>query len=162
MKTIPQISKGDRVWTKPSAAASLELCTVKRVQRFDAGEIVSIRFASGRALRVTKSHSLLSEDHGWTTVRKLRFGQALLRNDHLDSYFDEILEITECEREPVYNLVVDKNFTFLVQGGYVAHSFTVARAPRVFIETTISRLESRLGLVALFASLQQRLSFVAK
>ena len=84
--------------------------------------IFEVRMKNGESLFVTQSHRLLSTK-GYVSVTKLKSGDCLLIKGNAESYaiFDEVIQTSRIE--PVYNLVVADEFTFIADG-FVAHSFT--------------------------------------
>lgn len=100
--------------------------------------IFEVRMKNGESLFVTQSHRLLSTK-GYVSVAKLKSGDCLLIKGNAESYaiFDEVIQTSRIE--PVYNLVVADEFTFIADG-FVAHSFTAHPKLQAYFWTVYDKL----------------------
>lgn len=98
--------------------------------------ILSIHADNGAPVRVTASHSILTEK-GWKRVGNLKPGDVFFE------YYDGTLAprvvrhfTREATPETVHNLIVSNCYTFVVRG-CIAHSFTYFRSPRMFLSRVV-------------------------
>ena len=124
------ISGGMRIRSFDSSSGSLDPRRV--IKRLDHAHSTLWRvvFDDGAVLRVTRGHSLRAET-GWKRADALVPGdnvQALKEGRLAKRSVIEVAELSESE--PVYNLVVERDFTFIPEG-VVVHSFTRCRTAQV-------------------------------
>lgn len=129
-RKISNLSSGDRV-IAIDREGRRHSRQVLRVREYRPAPILEVR-TSGESVAVTPSHSLLTEC-GWRRVADLRQGDALLQiaGDHsLQRVTVQSVNATG-RFEPVFNLVVESDYTFVVRG-CLAHSFSYLRLVRIF------------------------------
>ena len=139
-RAMGDISAGDLVIAYSERLKRLVFRPVKRKIAYGMRNFSSIDFVDSniRSLKVTATHSLLSESGVWVTVSNLRTGDRL---KGLHEGPIEIEKITALEADEVFNLIVDDEFNFVVGAGVAAHSFTYARKLRVAVHRLISKFQ---------------------
>lgn len=109
---------------------------------YSARSVSRITFEDGTFLDVTKSHCMKS-DKGWILVKNLVQGSGLIfsENGFLQSKTIQKIELN-VRIEPVFNIVVDKDCNFIVDG-YVANSFSYFRVLRTLAVQLKSRIYNK-------------------
>ncbi len=81
---------------------------------------------------VTEIHSIKTANGNWKRVGQLNVDDVLTHLDDNDQVAEQTIQCIEkgCS-ETVYNLIVEGDYTFIVDG-CIAHSFTYFRASRIF------------------------------
>ena len=141
-RRIDSIRKGDSV-LGVTATGTVVSTTVKRICSHD-GAHQLLRVVSSKpelSFYVTKRHPIQTT-RGWLRVRDVRPGDVL---SYVDSGGNVLTHTVQCVEltsryEPVYNLTVDGDHTFIVHG-CIAHSFVYFRILRCCLD----RLRSVLG-----------------
>ena len=131
LRRIDGIEPGDRVFSI-SPNGSIEARGVLRRKSHAPNKIAEIIDLDGkRVFRATLSHSVLTE-HGWKTVSDLCAGDVVISYDDAGRKKTSELQSVRLQDtlEPVYNLIVERNYSFLVEG-CAAHSFTYFRTARI-------------------------------
>lgn len=130
MKSIAEIEAGEMVVAYGTDGA---LSSQKVLKRKNHGptQILRVVTDDGKYLRVTGGHSVLTSA-GWRRINQLQPDDILL--SMVDGVLTKNVVLTievEANCEPVYNLIVDGDYTFLPEG-CIAHSFTYFRTPRIW------------------------------
>lgn len=116
---IEELKEGQPVICWSPHTMGLESKKIVRTKAFSSSRIYQIDFGGSRLLRVTRSHSLLT-DVGWKKVANLRPG---MRLSTVNGY-KEIRKISRLDAaEPVFNLITETHFNFVAES-VVAHNFT--------------------------------------
>ncbi len=116
---IELIARGDSVLAYDSQSRQLVRRRVLSRKRHKAARIWEIHTDSGAIVATTPNHHVLSA-RGWTSVKALEPGDVLTRGFGSTT---RVVSVLRTDRfEPVYNLVVDKENTFIVEGT-VVHCF---------------------------------------
>lgn len=125
---IQDLAEGDLVWV-PARNGTLQTREILKAKTYGYTDIYRIVGPGGDLLfRASASHSVRTLD-GWKRVSDLDTNDTLISYDIFGTRVER--PVTDrpqfCSREPVYNLVVDADFTFIVEGCF-AHTFTNARS----------------------------------
>jgi|GEM_PF-3741883 len=132
-KTLVSLKKGDIILGISSEGNTVET-SIKRVDSHKPHRLISVHSeAKGYTFRATKKHPVKTH-RGWVPVKDLRIGDELVyvsEGSRVETH--KVQNISQVKgAEPVYNLVVDGDHTFVVKG-CLAHSFVSFRALRCFL-----------------------------
>jgi len=124
-RTIGDLIAGDHVISIGRDRES-HVREVLRLKRHRPASLVKI-FTGDYSFKATLAHSVMTSK-GWKTVRRLRIGDELGQlNEQGDFIFEQVSSIDHhAGIEPVFNIIVEKDYTFVVRG-CIAHSFTGLR-----------------------------------
>jgi hypothetical protein len=126
------LKDGDTILAFDENQAELVPSRIKRTRRYEAGAVIAIHFGGQISpLRTTGTHTLLVCDRGWVKANEIKVGDRLLMLSQSSHESPPVTGISTCCVEPVFNIIVERNFTFVVDAGFAAHSFTLARSLRV-------------------------------
>jgi len=94
-------------------------------------------------IRTTWGHPFLTAN-GYRNAWRLKSSDSLIAADECGSLFENrIASIRQTDEfEPVYNLRVEENYTYVVQGS-VVHCFGFARDVRVSLGRILSHIEQQ-------------------
>ena len=124
-KKISLIKKGDIVISYDKSLKEVERKVIK-VKKHKNSYLCKLTFTDKSILVTTFSHSF-KKDNSWMKVKNLSFGDVILCECNNSIMNKTILSIDGVKKlEPVYNLIVEKNFNFVVDG-VLAHSFSNCR-----------------------------------
>ncbi|WP_353269305.1 Hint domain-containing protein [Gemmatimonas sp.] len=129
-RDIADLSKGDAVLALSSDGA-ISVRSILSVSKHNRSRIDAIRLSSGTVLRTTAAHSFCRRGC-WIRAADLNCSDEILGVDGRGSVCP--VRVSSIEHgvavEPVFNLIVDQDFTFLVEG-VIAHSFSYWRRSRM-------------------------------
>ena len=134
---IESIAKGDKVLSLGNRGDIRE-AIVLNLNKFSSSPITIIRTESGiEPIRATKSHSFKTE-RGWLRVDEIRIGDKIWNVDNNSQIkYRSVADIEhDTSIEPVFNILVEKDYTFVTQGG-IAHSFSYFRALRILVNELV-------------------------
>ena len=116
---IELVASGDSVFAYDSKAHQLVSRRVLSRKKHKATRIWQIQSDSGAIVSTTPNHHFLST-RGWTSTKNLQPGEELTR---AVGPVTRVVSVLRTDRfEPVYNLIVEKENTFVAQGN-VVHCF---------------------------------------
>ena len=137
-KILSELRKGDIVCSLDDAG-QITPVNIKRLHSHRPHRLVSVKSSvSGLSFKVTKLHPVQTTK-GWVPVNKLKVGVELIYvtdNAVQKTHTIESIDYTE-DVEPVYNLIVDGNHTFIVKG-CVAHCFVSFRKFRCLLSKYVN------------------------
>lgn len=146
LRRIVELKAGDEVLTYSTRSHRTSIRRVKRKKHYAPSTIINLTFGDcALPLRVTGSHSLLSESGSWRKARDLSIGDSLLTIWEGSIRSKKIIAVSSCDLAPVFNLIVEDNYTFIVDEGYVAHSYSYARWIRMTFLNTLASLKKWVG-----------------
>lgn len=130
LRDIADLSGGDTVLAL-SSDGTVSRRSILRVRKHNRRRIDAIGMSTGAMLRTTSGHSF-SLGGRWTRAADLKCSDEILGVDGRGAVLPVKVASIEIgvAFEPVFNLIVDEDFTFLVNG-IVAHSFSYWRRPRM-------------------------------
>lgn len=125
---ISDIAVGQEVTSATGVFFKCRSSVVRRVTTFGNRRLYVLALGSA-VLRATGTHTVLTR-RGWMRVDCLMLGDYLTGVGAPNDLAVDSISVT-LSREPVFNLIVENDYNFILGIGCVAHSFTFARAPRV-------------------------------
>ena len=145
---IDQISANDIVLAV-SGESEFEEAKVSKVIVHPPQNVINVE-TSHASIDVTDIHAIKTE-RGWIRAGKAKVGENLVHlTSEGDSKVSEIKSIKNNGKvEPVYNLIVEKHYTFVVDG-CLAHSFSYFRQTRIILSELVrvfSLITSKVGKI---------------
>lgn len=131
-RDIAEISTGDAVLSFCRRCGRVREREVIKVVRHAESAIWVLRL-DDRSIRTTRTHSFLTES-GWRRAGQLRSGMTIRLHNSQAATITASGEVSETE--PVYNLIVEGDFTYIADGA-VAHSFSYLRSFRMLMWSTM-------------------------
>ncbi len=134
-KQISQIKKGDIVISMGNNGELIERKVLADKVHLNC---LTLRIQTDqRTFGVTGVHSIQTADTSWSRVSNLRVGEVLTYfNENNNIVEHTIKHIEQGSVETVHNLIVEGDYTFIVDG-CIAHSFTYFRLPRILYYETV-------------------------
>ncbi len=139
LRRIESLAVGDEVSALCSASGQIVERQIDRYVAHSAERIWEISILDANHPIGTTGCHLFLTGRGWKRTRQLKAGDALRAN----TGWAKIRSVQMTTRiEPVYNLVVDGELTFIADG-VVAHSFAYFRTLRTWVHRRKLRLRAR-------------------
>lgn len=127
LQNIVDLKQGDKVVSISLSGQTTNQRVLKKVCH-KADYIWKIELVDGKIISTTKSHSFLLET-GWKKASEIVAGDNILGKGGNTHSVKKSYQTQELQ--PVFNLIIDGNYTFIANGVQV-HSFTHFRVLRMF------------------------------
>ena len=130
---IAELKKGDVVSSVDVGSTDIHSRSILKAVSHGLTKLWSLRLDNGTVLRTTKGHSFYSEGR-WKKVSRIEVGDTVcfVNSSGLLEYRRILESAATDEKEKVFNIIVEENFNFVVEG-VVAHSFTHFRSSRQIV-----------------------------
>ena len=118
------------VWSynTETGKAELKLYHDCRMTQISAKNIIELKIETGKKIRCTSDHLILTQN-GWKQAIEC-VNERIITFDGNSEY---VWGMSECGAEPVYNLEVDDNHNFAINGGLIVHN--CMDSARYFVQT---------------------------
>lgn len=133
---ITQLNTGDDVMSL-NRQGEIQKRRILRVKEYQPNQIVTVH-TDGDSFDTTRSHSIMTQ-RGWVTVAQLQAGDVITQMNQRQQFETQVISAVENngKTEPVFNLIVQGNYTFIVKG-CVAHSFTYFKVFRMITHEVLA------------------------
>lgn len=140
LRSIESLKKGDFVSSPSLKKRENTTCKILGIHENQDCLVWEITLENGKVIRTTRSHSFFDGSR-WLRAVDLKISGQILTMDPISGRNYQKIKKSEetTSAEPVYNLIVEKNFTYLADG-VAAHSFSYFRGPRMFYWTILGNL----------------------
>lgn len=141
-KEICSVEPGDEVISLDSNGLLCNRAVLKKISHKNK-RTLEIEVGATR-INVTPIHSVQTSTGKWKHIGSLKQGESIKYIDSKMLLADhKIVHIRKCDSEYVFNLIVEDNFNFIVEG-CVAHSFSYLKS----IRSTAYKIVSNARLIA--------------
>ncbi len=136
--SIEELHPGEDVFSFNKKRGIIEVNRILRINEHAENPVWEIQFEDGSQVRTTPVHSFLA-GNSWKMARRVAPGERLLSLDSLGKTNTRAIVKSKMtnQKETVYNLIVDKNYSFIADGMLV-HSFTYLRSLRASVWSLLS------------------------
>lgn len=129
-RSIAEIQAGDFVMAYDRNGMLAPQRVAKKTSH-KVGSVVVVRTDGEWSVVATAAHAVLTP-RGWKRIADLRTGDDVIQvTTEGERLVRTVLTVSSRGLEPVYNLIVEHHYSFVTDGGCVAHSFSYCRSARV-------------------------------
>jgi hypothetical protein len=141
-RDIATLSRGELVVTINPKENKEEVRRILKTISHSNRRIWQLEFSDGSVIRTTSVHSFFIAGK-WKKASQIKIGEAVILSGKSkpDCVKTVVTSKPTTESEDVYNLIIDRDFNFLVEG-VVAHSFTYFKRTKMWVWLIVVLLES--------------------